>query len=443
MWIDKRLPALRRHPLYGVLIALGLVALAVLIKLLLPGLPPFLTLFPATLLGAFLGGRWGGLISLAGCTLAAAYFLHAYAPRSDDEAWRTVSLISFVLVGALIVFIVGLLDTSVARLQRERRRLDVALKAAGAGIWEIYPDGTLYWDQNFYHLVGLEVQAKPPSADLFLGMVHPDDRERMANARALMDAGHQPVDLDEYRLIRPDGTTVWLANHRAWVDADGRYFIGFSQDITQRKAAQKQIKSLMAELAHRVKNQYSVILAMVRETNSQSRGKDEMVALITSRIHALSRSHDLLVHGNWQGADLRELLLTHIEAFGMSERVSLVGPELVLLPNAAQYLGLAIHELATNSAKHGAFSTRSGRVDLSWSIDMSRPVQSQFQLAWRETGGPPPTSTQTKGFGSKVLERLTPAALSGSSRLNLAPTGLIWELQAAAASVSGELTSAS
>jgi two-component sensor histidine kinase len=286
-------------------------------------------------------------------------------------------------------------------------------------------------------------QETPPTADQFLDMVHPEDRQRMANARALMDAGRPPSELDEYRLIRPDGTTLWLANHRAWVDADGRYFIGFTQDITQRKSAQKQIKSLMAELAHREKNQYSVILAMVRETNSQSCSKDEMEALITSRIHALSRSHDLLVHGNWQGADLRELLHTHIEAFGMSERVSLVGPDLLLVPNAAQYLGLAVHELATNSAKHGAFSTSSGRVELSWSIDKSRPAGSQFYLAWREMGGPPPASSQTKGFGSKVLERLTPAALSGSSRLNLPPAGLTWELQAPAEGVSGEHANAS
>lgn len=429
MWIERRLPALRRHPVYGLLIAAGLVALAVILKLLLPGIPPLLTLFPAVLLSAFFGGRSGGIFSLAACTFAAIYFLW-HTPPVPDQAWRIVSVASFVIVGGLIVFVVGLLDTSVLRLQRERRRLDVALKAAGASIWEIYPDGKLYWDENFYNIAGLPAQKTPPSGDFFLGMVHPEDRERMARARDLMNEGKTPDTQDEYRLIRPDGTIVWLANHRAWVDADGRYFIGFTQDITQRKAAQNQIKSLMAELAHRVKNQYAVILAMVRETNSQSRSKDEMEALITSRIQALSRSHDLLVHGNWQGADLRELVIAHIEAFGMTDRLELSGPDLRLSPNAAQYLGLAMHELATNAAKHGAFSVPEGRVGITWAVGKRAGGDEEFAIKWCETGGPPAMSPKTKGFGSKVLERLAPAALSGESRLILAPQGLIWELHA-------------
>jgi PAS domain S-box-containing protein len=423
MWIDKRLPTLRQHPVFGWAIAGLLVGLAIALKVLLSELPPFLTLFPAVLLSAFLGGRMVGAVALVVCTLAGAFFV--MSSSSDlSHLWQGINIVGFVIVGGLIVFVVSLLDTSVQRLQRERRRLNVALRAGSAAIWEIYPDGQIYWDENFYRLVGLPGRTTAPTTEEFLAMVHPDDRDRMAQARRSMETGETPQLEDEYRVIRPDGSIVWLANHRTWINANGRYFIGFTQDITQRKAAQKQIKLLMGELAHRVKNQYAVILAMVRETNNQSRTKDEMESLVTSRIQALSRSHDLLIHGNWEGADFSELIRSHIDAFGMSDRLSLLGPVVKLSPNAAQYLGLAIHELGTNATKHGAFSRPGGAVHVIWTL--SGPT---FSLEWREEVNGLDKRPGTTGFGSKVLQRLTPAALSGSGRITFSDRGLVWSLE--------------
>ena len=278
MWVDKRLPALRQHPVWSGSLAFLFVGCGVLIKLAVPELPPFLTLFPAILLSAFVGGQVIGMAALAFCCLAAVYFISVASPQLSGP-WQIANVFGFGLVGILIVFVVGLLDTSVQRLQRERRRLTVALKAGGAAIWEIYPDGKIYWDENFYHLVGLPPRKTPPTAEEFLEMVHPEDRPRMAAARQTMNSGDSPQLVDEYRIVRPDGSTIWLANYRTWINSNGKYFIGFTQDITNRKANQKQIKTLMAEVAHRVKNQYAVILAMVRETNNQSRTKGEMEAL--------------------------------------------------------------------------------------------------------------------------------------------------------------------
>lgn len=246
----------------------------------------------------------------------------------------------------------------------------------------------------------------------------------MSEARRNMAAGETPKSEDEYRIIRPDGSTVWLANHRTWINSNGRYFIGFTQDITRRKAAEKQIKMLMGEVAHRVKNQYAVILAMVRETNNQSRTKEEMERLVTSRIQALARSHDLLVHGNWEGADLGELIHSHVDAFGMADRLTLDGPEVKLSPNASQYLGLAIHELATNATKHGAFAQPQGSVRVSWAL-----TDQTFTLNWQEDGIRLEESPGAKGFGSKVLQRLTPTALGGTGRISLSEGHLRWTLE--------------
>jgi two-component sensor histidine kinase len=86
------------------------------------------------------------------------------------------------------------------------------------------------------------------------------------------------------------------------VDREGRHFIGIIQDVTRRKKTEKRMTTLMRELAHRVKNQYAVILAMIRETNNQAKSPQEFETLIRERIIALSRSHDLLVHGEWEAS---------------------------------------------------------------------------------------------------------------------------------------------
>src|SRR5262249_61640154 len=137
-------------------------------------------------------------------------------------------------------------------------------------------------------------------------LVLPKDRARMQEARSRMGRVEPPPPRDEYRFFRPDGRMIWLENHRVAVDREGKHFIGITQDVTRRKKAEKRITMLMRELAHRVKNQYAVILAMIRETKKQARSPEDFETLIRSRITSLSRSHDLLVHVEWERAGLHE-----------------------------------------------------------------------------------------------------------------------------------------
>ena len=57
MWINERLPALRRNEGFGYAIAVGLISLAMLLTVFFPELPPFVTSYPAVLFSAFLGGK--------------------------------------------------------------------------------------------------------------------------------------------------------------------------------------------------------------------------------------------------------------------------------------------------------------------------------------------------------------------------------------------------
>lgn len=426
MWIDKRLPMLRRHPGLGIIASVGLVTSVVVLKAVLPDLPAFLPLYPVVLLSAFIGGRHAGILAWAASTILGAY----YFSQTDGFPgnWGYLTILGFAGVCALIVFVVDLLDRAIQRLEFERHRLALALKAASLATWELHPDGRLRWDENFYHMVGLDPRKDPPSTERFLAMVHPEDRARMFEARTGMSKGEPPAQKEEYRLTRPDGSMIWLENYRAAVKGEHQHFIGITQDISSRKGYERRIKGLMRELAHRVKNQYAVILAMVRETNKQARTPQEFESLIQARIAALARSHDLLVHGEWESADLKGLLIAHVEAFGLSDRLDAEGPSVALSPMAAQYFGMAFHELCTNAVKHGAFSVPAGRVRVRWKV-LGGAERDNFILTWEEVNGPPPQATDSPGFGSKVLTQLMPTAISGSSETELAPSGLIWKVK--------------
>ncbi|MGH6874655.1 MAG: sensor histidine kinase, partial [Aestuariivirgaceae bacterium] len=406
-------------------IAATLLSLAILLALLVPELQPFVTIYPAVLLSAFLGGMAPGFAALV-IGFVFAWFLFS-KPDGRLEYWEGMSLLAYLLVGGLMIFIVGLLEEAVRRLQNERERLELALRAADAGAWEWSPPDRLTWDRAFAEMIGIDPASRESSIELFMSLVHPDDRQKLRGSWENIIGN--PSKKDEYRVVRPDGRTIWLENSRA-VTFDGiKHIIGITQDITRRKENESRIMELMREVAHRVKNQYAVILGIVRETSKQSSSAKEFEAQIQSRIAGLAKSHDLLVTGDWIGASIADLVTAQLEPFCTPARCEVAGPPVLLRPMGVQYLGMAIHELATNSAKHGALSVEQGRLKVSWTIDPAKPDGCLLTLTWKETGGPPVQMTGTSGFGRQVLEQLTPRALGGIGELSFIPDGVKWTLK--------------
>ncbi|TGS33452.1 histidine kinase, partial [bacterium M00.F.Ca.ET.180.01.1.1] len=88
-----------------------------------------------------------------------------------------------------------------------------------------------------------------------------------------------------------------------------------ARDITSAKESEERIRMLMREVNHRVKNQFAVILSMVRETSKRSTDPAEFEHMIRARIMALSRSHELLVTSEWAGASLFDLVQEHLKPF--------------------------------------------------------------------------------------------------------------------------------
>ncbi|GLQ54430.1 histidine kinase [Devosia nitrariae] len=238
------------------------------------------------------------------------------------------------------------------------------------------------------------------------------------------------VDHFETVRVHRDGRRMPVSLTISPIRANDGSIIGVSKiarDITQQKESEQLIHALMREVNHRVKNQFAVILSMVRETRSRASDPAEFEVQVRERIMALARSHDLLVKGEWRGATLFELLLAHLEIFASQERVRLAGPTIVLQPMALQYIGMAFHELATNAAKYGALAPPGGTIDVSWSIGPER----QFILTWTESvSGPALGEAKSNGFGTVVLERVTPSAIAGTGRIDYRADGIRWILSA-------------
>ncbi|ODT08130.1 MAG: histidine kinase [Mesorhizobium sp. SCN 65-20] len=237
----------------------------------------------------------------------------------------------------------------------------------------------------------------------------------------------QRVDHFDTVRRRKDGRTVSISLTVSPIRNASGKVIGASKiarDITERKENEHRIRALMREVNHRVKNQFAVILSMVRETGKYVTTAGEFEKQIRNRIMALSRSQDLLVDGDWRGASLSELVDNQIRPFAAEHRLLVFGEPVTLSTLAVQNLGMAFHELATNSAKHGALSSDRGTVEVEWT------VADRFRLTWKETNGPAVEEAARNGFGKVVLERITPIALNGVGRLNFHPKGVTWTLDA-------------
>ncbi|MBZ9775002.1 PAS domain S-box protein [Mesorhizobium sp. CO1-1-8] len=211
-----------------------------------------------------------------------------------------------------------------------------------------------------------------------------------------------------------------------------------ARDISTARESEYRIRMLMREVNHRVKNQYSVILSMIRETNKRAENPAAFERQVRERIMALSRSHDLLVMGDWKGVTVFELLLSQVKPFGDEGRISLSGPAVILSPNAVQYLGIAFHELATNSAKYGVLSGNQGAISVRWDVSGSG-TQRVFQLTWAETDGPKVQTIGQGGFGTVVLKRVAPEAVGGKGSLDYGDHGIVWTLEAPLISVEASI----
>jgi PAS domain S-box-containing protein len=264
-------------------------------------------------------------------------------------------------------------------------------------------------------------------------ITHPDDLPvELAHLQQLVDGKVDNYTMDK-RDFRKDGTTVWIRRTvSACRRSDGSiaYFVSVVEDISARKRAEEQIHLLMREANHRVKNLLSLVQVIARQTAAGD--PEDFVERFTERIKALAANQDLLGRDQQRGADLEDLARAQLAPFAdlIGSRIAVNGPRLHLNAAAAQAIGLALHELATNAGKYGALSTGAGHVDVDWQLDGGR-----LSMNWMEHGGPPVQPPARRGFGNTVIDSMVKRTVDGEVRLDYAAPGLEWHLRCPAANV--------
>ncbi len=200
-------------------------------------------------------------------------------------------------------------------------------------------------------------------------------------------------------------------------------------DISERKTAEAHQRMLLHELQHRVKNVLATVAALATRMLKDHPPPDQFIEGFLARLRAMGRLHDLLSQHNWQGTDLRELLLATLAPLGGSERhaARLDGPAVLLDPGQSAAMGMVLHELATNAAKYGALSVAGGEVAVDWRIEGAAPGE-RVVLTWSESGGPPAAPPAREGFGTGFVRRSMQYELAGTFEVTFLATGLRAEL---------------
>jgi PAS domain S-box-containing protein len=264
-------------------------------------------------------------------------------------------------------------------------------------------------------------------------------RRVMENDRRLMEGG-ESIAFEETVMLA-DGPHVFLSTKTPQRDAAGAVvgLVGASIDITDRKRAEDRQKLLMRELNHRVKNTLATVQSIAAQTLRNSEADRAARAAFEARLLALSNAHNVLTRESWDGAAIDEIVATALAPHRAAgdERVEIAGPPLRLNPKVALALAMSVHELATNAAKYGALSVRSGRVGVEWGT-RAEAGDVYFWLRWSERGGPPVQPPPRKGFGSRLIERGLSLELGGRAEIGFHPGGLVYTIDAPLANLAGK-----
>lgn len=326
------------------------------------------------------------------------------------------------------------------QLRQNESRLSTALRAGQLGVFEVTYDDPpfFYWDRTVRRIWGVS-DTETITAELYWQSVHPDDVARLRAMGEEIFAAKGPRRFDvAYRILRASDQQLRWVNVALDVVFDGEAparMIGTIQDITERKLAEENAQLLMREVNHRSKNLLAVVQSIAHQMARIS-DPETFATRFSERLTALASCHDLLVHSQWKGVDLEALITSQIAHYKplLGERIHLAGPPLRVTASAAQNLGMALHELATNAAKYGALADDSGDIAITWEVSGPETTRT-FHMSWVEAAGRPVSAPLRRGMGSHIITRLLEHALNAVVVLDYPREGLRWSIAAPASSL--------
>jgi PAS domain S-box-containing protein len=184
--------------------------------------------------------------------------IQSYTPDAyTAEDLRTLQALADHCGGALERIQAGAaLQESEARVRQSEDRLRMALEAAGMVTWEWdVAAGTIRYSENAPAVACGEDLAPYCSVDGLMRELHPDDRERLAQALHETLSENRPFEC-EYRVHMLDGSYRWILGRGKIVAAEGSrptQVMGISLDITERKRTEQALRKAHDELERAVR----------------------------------------------------------------------------------------------------------------------------------------------------------------------------------------------
>lgn len=193
------------------------------------------------------------------------------------------------------------------------------------------------------------------------------------------------------------------------------------QDITKARRREATMRTLLLELSHRSKNLLAIIQGLATQSAKHTRSLGDFLPAFIGRLHAVSAAQDVIVDANWQRASLHELAKRQLQSMALDKDTAIYfnGPDLELDPNQSLHIGLALHELAMASAMIKGTNWRR--------ITIEAGVEKEAFIRWKSEPGIAAVD-QIPDFGTTLLERVVPSALSGKSDYSANAETIVWRV---------------
>ncbi len=314
-------------------------------------------------------------------------------------------------------------------LRRSEQRLSAIVNASSDLIYRLCPD----WTE--LAIVGGHGATDLPRGETMAwsaDRIHPEDQERVIAEIARARETTSPYR-SQHRVALRAGEWTWIESRAVPVqDDDGNVseWFGAATDVSQRVQHERQLRLMVDELNHRVKNNLAIVQSLVAQTLRHCEDPALAAPVIEARLRTLAATHDMLTRDKWSGASIGEIVQVAMgDCLDGGTRVQAHGPPVLLDPQRAVALSMALHELCTNATRHGALSTGEGCVRIEWRIEPAEGSP-RLVLEWRESGGPPVQPPARGGFGTRLLRRGLPHDLDGAVQLDFPPDGVRCRMEA-------------
>jgi PAS domain S-box-containing protein len=247
-------------------------------------------------------------------------------------------------------------------------------------------------------------------------------RNVLSNDKVVLEGGQARVNEEPFNT--PLGSRVILTTKAPLLNDDGQIvgIVGVATDITERKKREERAEVLQDELHHRLKNVMSLVQAMARQSIKTGDGFTEF----EGRLLAYGRSQSL-IFANADGVTLHELISVHRAALPVGDQLTVSGPDVALRADFTIEIGIALHELITNSIKYGALGG-DGRAELRWYVEHAEG-RCYLVLHWNEQHGRLQINASRQGFGHRVLTQSVAQRLNGEAWLEVLPGEVRWKLR--------------